>query len=155
MGAKSEVQEATRTARAIAAECVGVRVRMLNRAMTRIYDDLLRPHGIKFSQMNILTVVTLHGPVQPVEVAHILSIEKSTLSRNVRIMEANGWVETLPGKTGNAQLLRTTRQGRRLLREAAPAWRVGQKRVKGILGQRATAALARAVDSLRKAESRE
>ena len=83
-------------AQAIAGECIGVRVRMLNRMVTRIYDEMLRSHGIKFSQMNILTVVSLHGPIQPAQIGRILSIEKSTLSRNVRLMEDNGWIESLP-----------------------------------------------------------
>ena len=115
-----------------------------------MYDDALRSHGIKFSQMNILTVVTLRGPIQPVEVARILSIEKSTLSRNVRIMEANGWIESHAGEVGNTQLLRVTRQGRRLLRNAAPAWRQAQERVTSLLGERTTASLGRAADRVRK-----
>ncbi len=142
MGARGDARE---TAREIARECVGARVRMLNRLVSRIYDDQVRPHGLKFSQMNILTVVTLHGPVQPVEVARILSLEKSTLSRNVSLMEANGWLETLPGR-GNAQLLRATAQGRRLLKKAAPGWRKAQKRVVSLLGGRTAAAVRRAVD---------
>jgi len=141
---------ALRMAQTIATECVGARVRMLNRATTRIYDDLLRPHGIKFSQMNILTVVTLHGPVQPIEVARLLSIEKSTLSRNVRIMEANGWIESNPGDAGNTRVLRVTRQGRRLLMSAAPAWKEAQAQLTAALGEKATAVVRRSVDRLRK-----
>ena len=142
MGARDGVRE---TAREIARECVGARVRMLNRLVSRIYDEQIRPHGLKFSQMNILTVVTLHGPVQPVEVARILSLEKSTLSRNVSLMEANGWLETLPGR-GNAQLLRVTAEGRRLLKKAAPGWRRAQKRVVSLLGGRTATAVRRAMD---------
>ena len=153
MTAARKTDKARPIAQTIAAECVGVRVRMLNRAMTRIYDDLLRPHGIKFSQMNILTVVTLRGPVQPIEVTRILSIEKSTLSRNVRIMDANGWIESLAGDAGNTRLLRVTRKGRRLLEKAAPAWSAAQEQVISLLGERTTAALRSAVDRLRKAES--
>ena len=146
----TDAREAMRIAKGIAAECVGARVRILNRAMTRIYDDLLRPHGIKFSQMNILTVTAMEGSVQPVEVARILSIEKSTLSRNVRLMEANGWIGRLPGDTGNSQLLRLTTRGRQLYKKAAPDWRRAQKRVTALLGERTTAALRRAVDRIQK-----
>jgi len=138
------------TARAIAADCIGFRVRMLNRVMTRIYDEELRPHGIKFSQMNILTAVTLHGPVQPVDVAGILAIEKSTLSRNLRIMEENGWIESTPGEAGNTLQLRTTAAGKRLLKSAAPAWRAGQDAVTALLGDAATTTLKRAIDRMRK-----
>ena len=155
MGTKSDAQEASQIAQTIAAECVGARVRMLNRTMTRIYDGMLRPYGLKFSQMNILTVVTVYGPVQPVQVARILSIEKSTLSRNLRLMQANGWIESLPGDDGNARLLRVTPQGRLMLKKAAPSWRRAQERVTTLLGERTTAVLRRAGERARDAESQE
>ena len=69
----------SRVARAIATECIGARVRMLSRKISRLYDEALRPHGIKFSQMNVLTIVALRGPVAPVEVGRTLELEKSTL----------------------------------------------------------------------------
>ncbi len=155
MRTKCDAQEASQIAQTIAAECVWSRVRMLNRTMTRIYDDMLRPYGLRFSQMNILTVVTLYGPVQPVQVARILSIEKSTLSRNLRLMEANGWVKSLPGYDGRAQLLRVTRQGRLMLKKATPSWRRAQERVTRLLGERTTAVLRRAAERTRDAESQE
>ncbi len=155
MGTKSDSQEALQIAQTIAAECVGARVRMLNRTMTRIYDDMLRPHGLKSCQMNSLTVITLRGPIQPVQVAKILSIEKSTLSRNLRLMEANGWIESLPGDAGNTQLLRVTRQGRLMLKKATPGWRRAQERVTTLLGERTTAVLRRAGERVRDAESQE
>ncbi|MEM9816445.1 MAG: MarR family transcriptional regulator, partial [Cyanobacteria bacterium P01_D01_bin.6] len=78
MSQKNDPQEAAQVAQVIASDCIGARVRILNRAVSRIYDDMIRPHGIKFSQLNILTVVTLHGPIQQMEVGRLLSLEKST-----------------------------------------------------------------------------
>ena len=117
-----------------------------------MYDEMIRPHGLKFSQMNILTVVTLHGPVQPVEVGRMLSLEKSTLSRNVALMEANGWLEVLPGD-GNTQLLRTTQQGQQLLKAAMPSWRKAQEQVKSMLGDEVAIELRRAADRILEDES--
>ena len=147
----SEFDDAQSASRTIADECVGYRVRALNRLITRIYDEELRPFGIRFSQMNILTAVTLEGPIQPVEVARILSLEKSTLSRNVRIMEDNGWVMALP--VPNGQTLEATPAGRRLLKRAAPAWRAAQDQVTELLGPKTASALTRAADRLRKKSS--
>lgn len=155
MRTRDEAQEAVRTAEAIASECVGARVRMLNRATTRIYDEVLRPHGIKFSQMNILTVVTLHGPISPRQVARMLAIEKSTLSRNVRILESNGWIECRAGEVGNGQLLSVTPHGRRVLQKASPSWRRAQEEVTSLLGDRTTSAIRRAVDQVQGVEPQE
>lgn len=148
MPTPNDSHEAIQIAQEIAGSCIGVRVRMLNRAMSRIYDDRLRPHGIKFSQMNVLTAVALLGPVQPIEVARTLSMEKSTLSRNVRVLESNGWIVSRAGETGNTQRLSITARGRRLLEEAAPAWRNAQSDAIEMLGERTVNALHNAADRL-------
>ncbi len=146
MSTRDESRAAIRAAQTIASECVGARVRALSRALTRVYDERLRPHGIKFSQMNILTSVTLRGPISPGRVAQILGIEKSTLSRNVRILESNGWIESRPGEVGNSLLLSATPKGRRLLQKASPSWREAQDEVTSLLGDRTTAAIRRGFD---------
>ena len=139
--------KASRIAQTIASDCVGARIRMLNRAISRIYDEEVRSHGIRFSQMNILTVVTLHGPIRPVDVGRLLSLEKSTLSRNVGLMEAKGWLASRSGE-GNSRLLEVTARGRRLLKGAEPAWRAAQARVTALLGEAASAELRRAADRI-------
>ncbi len=150
MQTTNDTQEIAQT---IARECIGARVRMLNRIVTRIYDEMLRSHGIKFSQMNILTLVSLRGPIQPAQIGRLLSIEKSTLSRNVRLMEANGWIESLSGDGGNTHRLRLTRQGGQLYRKAAPAWHKAQEKLTKLLGGQTTAAIRLAVDRVRETES--
>ncbi len=137
-------------AREIAAECVGARLRMLNRAVTRMYDEQLRSYGIKFSQMNILTVVGVRGPVQSGEVARILSLEKSTVSRNLAILETNGWVESEAGDAGNTRLISATASGRELLTRAKAGWQIAQDQVTALLGERTAKALRRAADQLGK-----
>jgi len=137
-------QDPTKT---IAQECIGVRIRILNRVITRIYDDVLREHGITLAQLNILTATSLHGPLQPSRLVRILSIEKSTLSRNLRLMETNGWVRTRPG-TGNTQNVQVTAAGRRLLRDAKPAWDDAQARTEELMGSRAVGALANVVSRI-------
>ena len=149
MSSSNQQSDTLDVAGEIARDCVGVQVRILNRAVSRIYDDVLRPHGVKFSQMNVLTVVAIRGPVQPVEVARILSMEKSTLSRNLRVLEQKQWIDTHAGESGNTVLLRLTPAGRRLLKAAAPAWRDAQTRVTGLLGDRATTAIRGAAKRLR------
>jgi DNA-binding MarR family transcriptional regulator len=147
-----DTREAARIADPIARQCIGVRIRMLNRCISRIYDEQLRPHGLKFSQMNILTAIALEGPVQPRRIAETLCIEKSTLSRNTRVMQGNGWIEMIPGEAGNTQLLRTTPLGLQILKNARPAWRTAQKHIESLLGDKAITTIRGAVDRVRKSE---
>jgi len=118
----------------IASECVAVRLRMLNRVVTNIYDDALRPLDLKVSQMNILVATAKMGTARPVDVCDHLHLDVSTLSRNVERMKARGWLEVVPDEDGRSQPFRLTTQGRKLLEKAIPAWSEAQQQVKKFLG---------------------
>jgi DNA-binding MarR family transcriptional regulator len=118
----------------VASECVAVRLRMLNRVITNIYDDALRPLDLKVSQMNILVAAAKLGTARPVEVCEHLHLDVSTLSRNVERMKARGWLEVVPDEDGRSQPFRLTPRGRRLLEKAVPAWSEAQQQVKKVLG---------------------
>src|SRR5205823_12275495 len=118
----------------VASECVAVRLRMLNRIITNIYDDALRSLDLKVSQMNILVAAAKMGTARPIEVCEHLHLDVSTLSRNVERMKARGWLEVVQGEDGRSQPFRLTRQGRKLLEKAVPAWSEAQQQVKKVLG---------------------
>src|SRR5437899_1401950 len=118
----------------IAGECIAVRLRMLNRIITNIYDDALRPLDLKVSQMNILIAAAKMGTARPAAVCAHLHLDVSTLSRNVERMKARGWLEVVPDEDGRSQPFRLTPQGRQLLEKAVPAWSEAQQQVKKVLG---------------------
>ena len=121
----------------IADECIAVRLRMLNRVVTNIYDEALRPLGLKVSQMNILVATAKLGVARPIDICRHLHLEVSTLSRNVERMKARGWLEVVPDDDdARAQPFRLTAAGRGLLQRAAPAWEKAQAEVKSLLGDR-------------------
>lgn len=134
----SEVIEVANTSKTtiddIAGACIAVRLRMLNRVVTNIYDDALRPLGLKVSQMNILVAAAKIGTARPSEVCDHLHLDVSTLSRNVDRMKARGWLEVVPDEDGRSQPFRLTAQGRKLLDRAIPSWDEAQERVKELLG---------------------
>jgi DNA-binding MarR family transcriptional regulator len=114
---------------------------MLNRIITSIYDDALRPLGLTTSQANMLTAIDQVGPVKQAELADYLHIEKSTLSRNIALMKKRGWVRVLPGEDERSHALAITARGRKLLGEALPSWRKAQQAAVEILGERGAATL--------------
>jgi DNA-binding MarR family transcriptional regulator len=118
----------------VAGECVAVRLRMLNRVVTNIYDNALRPLDLKVSQMNILVAAAKMGVVRPLEVCQYLHLDVSTLSRNVDRMKARGWLEVVPDDDGRSQPFQLTPKGRKLLEMAVPAWGEAQQQVKRVLG---------------------
>ena len=129
------MDDVTSVAGEIASGCLAVRLRALNRALSAIYDEELRPLGLKASQMNVLTAVGLLGEVRPRDLARGLHMDPSTLSRNVDRMRVRGWIEVVPGADGREQRLRLTDEGGELLLRAKPAWDRAQERSRDLLGE--------------------
>src|SRR5438552_12077524 len=137
----------------IAETCIAVRLRRLNRVVTNLYDDALRPLNLKASQLNILVVVAKLGLARPAQVCDFLQLDTSTLSRNVERMRARGWLEVVPDEDARAQPFRLTPQGKRLVEKAFPAWEEAQRRASELLGDEGIALLDRAAKKLRRAKA--
>jgi DNA-binding MarR family transcriptional regulator len=127
---------------AIARNCIAVKVRQLNRVITNVYDDALRPLGLKISQLNVLVAAAKLGLAEPTKLCEILQMDASTLSRNVDRMRAKGWLEIVSGEDGRTQPFRLTPRGTRLLEKAIPAWERAQHRAAELLGPDGVAAVA-------------
>jgi DNA-binding MarR family transcriptional regulator len=139
----------------IARECLAVRARILNRAVTNLYDRALRPLGMKVSQMNILVATAMFGVARPGQICDALHMDASTLSRNAERMMAQGWLEVVPGDDGRAQPLRVTTQGMKLLKRATPLWERAQAQARTILGERGVTLLVESAGKLKNVESHE
>ena len=133
---------------AIAEQCIAVRLRMLSRAVTRIYNRALRPYGLTTSQMNILVAISCLGEAKQHDVCQALHLEKSTLSRDVARMRRQGWLDDVPSADGRVALLRITPAGKRRVEEAIPAWQQAQAQATILLGARQVSTLLRAAPTL-------
>ena len=133
--------ERCESASRMARECLAVRVRLINRVISALYDDALRPFGLRISQANILAAVAHMGKPRPAQVSQILRVEKSTLSRDVELMKQNGWLESDPPAGGRLQTLRLTTDGTKLLRRIEPSWLGAQEEAKSLLGNDGETAL--------------
>src|SRR3954454_7302132 len=136
----------------ISRTCIAVRLRLLNRVVTNLYDDALRPLGLKVSQLNILVVTARLGLARPAQVCEILQLDVSTLSRNVKPLQAHGWLEVVPDEGARAQPFRLTPQGKRLIDKAMPAWEEAQRQASELLGAEGVALLDEAANKLRQAK---
>src|SRR3954469_2479419 len=128
----------------ISRTCIAVRLRLLNRVITNLYDDALRPLGLKVSQLNILIVTARLGLARPAQVCKILQLDVSTLSRNVKPLQARGWLEVVPDEDARAQAFRLAPQGERLIETAVPAWYRARPRAAELLGSDGIALLDKA-----------
>ena len=125
-----------------------MRLRLLSRVITNLYDDVLRPLGLKVSQLHILVVTAKLGPAQPAKVCDLFRLDASTLSRNVEQLRARGWLEVVPGEDASTQPFRLTAQGRRVLERAVPAWEQAQQQAEELLGEDGVALLTKTASKM-------
>jgi len=144
-----ETRKVKEVAADLAGECLAMRSRLIGRTITSIYDDALRPIGVTAGQLNILAVVVLREPISPGDVAGLLNIEKSTMSRNVARMKRNGWLVIGAGESARVQELRITEAGRKILGEADPHWRAAQSRANDMVGSDGIEAIHQLADAIR------
>ncbi|MGF1469297.1 MAG: MarR family winged helix-turn-helix transcriptional regulator [Sandaracinaceae bacterium] len=129
-----------RAARRIAEACIATRSRRLGRTVTRLYDDALRAHQLTAAQLALLVAIELNAPVTAKDLTELLEIEKSTLSRNLRLMAERAWIDREDDQ-GRAAALVLSREGRRVLREALPSWEQAQREALARLGEEAAETL--------------
>ncbi|KAA3606694.1 MAG: MarR family transcriptional regulator [Planctomycetota bacterium] len=122
----------------ISASCLGLRLRLLARMVTRGYDDALRPFGIRITQLSLLVAIHRKEPVPAYRLGEVLSLEKSTLSRNLDRLRERGWLAEAMESGGRGDGLRLSAEGRRMIQRAGPAWRQAQAQVEARFGKEGT-----------------
>jgi DNA-binding MarR family transcriptional regulator len=117
--------------------------------VTAVYDRELRPHGVNSPQFTLLVLISQRGPVSRAELGRENHQDRSTLTRNLQPLIAQGWVaETTEASSGRSRPLLLTQQGRKLLFDAAPAWLSAQDKAKALLGETGANAIMRIAGEL-------
>ncbi|WP_169978078.1 MarR family winged helix-turn-helix transcriptional regulator [Tautonia rosea] len=127
-------EESRATAWRLGRQCLAIRMRLLNRVVGGIYDDALRPIGVRIAQFSLLTAIAGTEPIRPGDLATLLRMDKSTVSRDVDRLKASGWVVTEPAPKGRGQVLLLTEAGRGILAACLPAWEAAQAEAARLLG---------------------
>ena len=104
--------------------CLAARRRA--RAITRLFDEKLRPHGLRATQFSVLVGLALGGPRPIGALAEALGLEHTTLTRGAALLERNGWIASNRSADGRERPLRLTPASQAKLEEAFPAWQEAQ-----------------------------
>ncbi len=118
----------------MATDCLGFRIRRLNRVVSAYYDDGLRPFKAKLSQINLLIIVWRFENITPSGLSKIAQIDTSTLSRNLERIIGRGWIQSTPSADGRSYHLSVTTDGKKMLKKIYPAWKEAQKKTEKLLG---------------------
>jgi len=137
------------TASDIYAACVCLGLHRAARGVARRYDEALRPVGVTSGQFSILAALLREKPTPIGALAEVLGLDRTTLSRNLRLLESDKLVETVSDpKDLRVRGLQLTVAGRKRLASAIPLWRKAQTDSNARIGQNRWDAFKPFLDSL-------
>ncbi len=110
------------------ADCSCDRIRRSARQVTQLYETMLREVGIKPSQFTILATLANSGTIALSPLADQLMLDRTGLTRNLAVLERNGWVRIQPGPHDQRQrVVALSNLGFDKLDQAIPHWRRAQQ----------------------------
>ena len=116
--------------------CLCHRTRMAARAVTRLYDEMLRPTGLRATQLAVLVAVGKEDVTSITELAKFMGMDRSTLTRNLAPLEREGLIRVGNEGWRRSRTVEITNKGRSRLREALPFWEKAQQTMRQKLGGR-------------------
>ncbi|MBY0508635.1 MAG: MarR family winged helix-turn-helix transcriptional regulator [Rhodospirillaceae bacterium] len=114
--------------------CFCHHARRTARAITRIFDEALQPVGLKASQFNILAMIAAHNGASTAEISRLLSLDRTTLSRNLKPLQSAGYLTAQGGAGRRPDALALTAAGRSMFDQAAVRWQTAQSGLTERLG---------------------
>jgi DNA-binding MarR family transcriptional regulator len=130
--------------------CACTRARRAVRSLTKLYDTALKPVGLQITQFSVLRTINRMAPVNVSTLAEAMLLDRSTLGRNLTVLERRGLLVLSGGADLRERAVTLAPSARRLLQEALPRWEAAQRTVAETLGERGVADL---FDLLEKLES--
>jgi DNA-binding MarR family transcriptional regulator len=121
--------------------CLCLASRRAARGLTRAFDQQLRPFGIRATQFSILIMLLMRGPLRIGELAEYLGLERTTLTRNLALIEDKGWVVIRSGDDARARVVAATKKGHAAVTAARAAWRRAQQAASAAIGDAGVSAL--------------
>ena len=102
---------------------------MVTRAVTQLYDDVLRPSGLRVTQFSILAAIARMGEANLRVLEDTLAIDQTTLTRSLNLLERDGVIERASHPDARIRAMKLTSKGRRALEAARPLWARAQDKV--------------------------
>jgi DNA-binding MarR family transcriptional regulator len=115
-------------------KCACTNVRRASRAITKFYDMAMVPSGLKITQFAMLRNIMVSGPLSASELAQILKLDRTTLVRNLKFLEADNYIESVNGADARMRPIAITRKGHSAIETALPYWEKAQATIKSRLG---------------------
>ncbi|MEG3000817.1 MAG: MarR family winged helix-turn-helix transcriptional regulator [Comamonas sp.] len=132
------------------ARCTSFMARSLSRKISQFYDDQLAPSGLRGTQFNMLVQArrVKDGPLTVTRLAELLNTDRTTLTRNLQTLQAQGLIEVVAGADARSRCVVVTEAGEQAYRRGAHYWRQAQQQVRTLCGEDVVAQLEQVVDHM-------
>ena len=115
-------------------DCYCTQLRRASSGLTKIYDEALRPQGLRITQFSVLRGLQRLGKATLTELSEELALDRTTMSRSVKLLIDAGWVDATAGeKDGREKILKLNDRGKKKLQDCTPAWSKAQSKVEAHL----------------------
>lgn len=118
----------------MAGNCLAARIKVLDRAISGVYNRAFARHGLKVTQVNILVTLAALGPTEVKPLCAVLSTDASTMSRALARIEKKGFIKSEPAGIGKILKISVTEEGLDVLKRVYPDWQHAQEQVAEMLG---------------------
>ncbi len=115
--------------------CTCAKLRRTARRLTQAYDRALKPAGLRLTQYSVLANLARRGPLSITELAELLAMDRTTLTRNLRPLEKAGWLAVGKGPDRRSRAVAVTAAGRRVFERAQPLWQDAERAFRRKLGR--------------------
>lgn len=125
-------------------QCLCLAARRASRTITREFDNALRAHDLRATQFTLLAALHLKGPQSINALAGLLGAERTTVSRNLALVEKRTWVSLhVDPEDARSRIAAITETGRASVHAAMPGWRHVQDKLTATMGETAARGLRR------------
>lgn len=134
--------------------CALAATRRTARLMTQFYDACLSEAGTEAAQFALLMALDTAKDRGQAALGQALGMDKTTLSRNLKVLREKGWVESATGEDARRRTVSLTAEGRARLREARPVWRRAGEQLRAGMSEREWAAMWASLEAMTRAVTR-
>lgn len=117
----------------LSVECLCILARRSARSLTDIYDRALEPSGLKVTQFSLLRAIERLENSSLTDMAQATGLDRSTLGRNLRVLEKDGLVSLSQGMDERTRVPELTANAKKALRIAQPLWEEIQQKMAATL----------------------
>ena len=115
--------------------CTCGELRKAARAVTQLYDNALKASGLQSTQLHVLDVVHKSESIRISHLSKELGLDRTTLTRNLSVLEQEGFIKISSGKDHRTRIVTATQKGRSAVAKALPLWNEIQGKVKQQMGE--------------------